>query len=1426
MKSFSWKIFLCVAPVLLALWPTVLAVYRYQHGLPGSFKLGVDLVGGTILVYEIDVRKMQERTAGGDVRASDRKADINLLASSLKRRIDPNDLYNIVIRPAGETRVEIVLPTGGAYQTELAEERWKEVLDKVKTVYDLKDLPEIGRGKVRDLIDFIYKKEAEKSWVQKKVPGVGEDKPGLLADKEVWKKMLDALSAVRDNELRLITEGPKQDEEEKEIKNAIKPLYDRPGQIEELISAIKKARPTFSTAVLQGWIKGRAWNALIQRIQAYNQRILWNQMLDDLTTSEVLTPNEIRPVKAGDKEGEKEMRTVVQPLRDMPGDIDGVVRAVKRARPNFSEALLRNWIGNYLEGKYLIADLEKISPDRIDILIGRVALRGDLPAQACLKVLEPLTGEMDLSSAGKGNLFLSPKKVEEFVTAFYGPSRESIEERIKSDFKIDTRLRDLSAEEVQRIKDLVKQVGNLEFRILANSADDKEAIKDAQDYINDKMKNRLTEEYGNRGLPPPVPPEGNTNRPKIYTITLKGGASRVQYAWVELDKEERRQLGLDNESEKTPRGFSSWHFMNENRDKAVQIPLHPNDPSDTKKLLQGALFYRRDCTDTKMPEEQRQAKKYEYFVLSRLPELDDKGDPTPAITGKYLTYARADTQQVTPAVSFAFDSEGARLFGILTGKNVPSERSDQSEEVKRHLAIILDGLVKSAPTINSRITDRGQITGNFTRAEVDNLVNILRSGALPATLNSQPVSENTMGPTLGEDTINRGVWAIFYAFLAVLAFMIVYYRFAGMVASVALLANLILTVGFMVAVSATFTLPGLAGLVLMLALAVDANVLIYERLREERERGASLALAIRNGYDRAWPTIIDTHLSSIFTAVVLYIVGNDQLKGFGVTLTVGLIISLYTSLFMTRVMFDFWLARGWLHKLSMMRLFARPDIDFMRIRYYWFTATIVLTIVGLSVFLIRGNQGLNIDFIGGTAYGGELIKPVNVSELRDIFGQRRQETLLEVVKVTESPTKPKREYQIAYKNDDGTTESRVVTFANDAPGNTPEEREQNVAKRAGELPDWAVEQIFLSSDRDNIPEADREKGRSLHFTVRTAEKEPELVQAIVDRLLREKQGNTRKPLLKKVTLTSIDSEGDLNRPEVKQLVLVFDDYASPSFVKTLFDRELQQQFSNPDEARYELKGEQEKEGRYKQMKIEFAVKLTGDKIAKVKTALQKTQQQFNLRPQPDRLENFDTQLAADTRLRAMYAILASWAAILLYLWFRFGNWTFGLAAVLCLIHDLFFTLGIIAFCHYLHGTWFGELLALEDFKIDLPAVAALLTLVGYSVNDTIVVFDRIREVRGKNPDLTPQMINDSVNQTLSRTLLTSFITWLVVLVLYIWGGPGVHLFAFVMVVGVIVGTYSSIYIASPLLLIFGEGTRSTAVARVRSPRPVPAGAPV
>jgi len=317
----------------------------------------------------------------------------------------------------------------------------------------------------------------------------------------------------------------------------------------------------------------------------------------------------------------------------------------------------------------------------------------------------------------------------------------------------------------------------------------------------------------------------------------------------------------------------------------------------------------------------------------------------------------------------------------------------------------------------------------------------------------------------------------------------------------------------------------------------------------------------------------------------------------------------------------------------------------------------------------------------------------------------------------------------------------------------------------------------------------------------------------VNRLLHKPDGQ---PLLKKITL-------DYFKIDRNKATLTFSDAASPGYLKLLLNREFEARGiveTQPFELRGEGKGT---EGRYKTMAVEVSSPRVDAKA--LEDILKQTQQAFASRPQPERLENFDAQLAAETSRRALYAVLASWAAILLYLWFRFGNWTFGAAAVLCLVHDLCFTLGAIAFCHYLvaYTPWLATFLRVEDFKIDLPAVAALLTLVGYSVSDTIVVFDRIKEVRGKNPLLTPQMINDSVNQTLSRTLLASLTVFLVVFVLYFFGGEGVHLFAFVMVIGVVIGTYSSIYVASPLLLMFGEGTPST--PRDRKPATAAAGTP-
>ncbi|HEV8060477.1 MAG TPA: protein translocase subunit SecD, partial [Gemmataceae bacterium] len=1061
--------------------------------------------------------------------------DFNIadLAASLKRRIDPADLYNVTIRPVGRTRVEIILPTGGHNQTRKEEDLWDRLLTEISSKWPPKE----------------YK------------VGVG---------------------------------------------NRI-----------ELVARINEQYPSEEVASIQKFIDIN-YDSKIAGADAAKTEAAWKGLL---------------------------------------------AAAAEQWKPRKYEA----------------------GRGRVQILLNRV--REQYPDAA-------------------------PKEISDFINENFVGGKEH---------------RALTTEEVERIKELIAQVGSLEFRILANTRDDKDAIEAAEKFFVDAQKEPKVkadlEALALAGKPPP-PPMAGPNDPFFDTASNIG---KYSYSWVELGKAERRAFGLDNAAAEDPQRRAFWDRADEARKKGEAYRGQDGQ----------ILLYSRPVINPRLPEKDAN-KKYEYFVLTRDPE---KGKE---VTGLYLARAFPETgSNLQLEVGFQFNSEGGRRFHDLTSLNAPEGKSEGS--FKRRLAVILDGVIESAPNLNAIISESGVIQGSFTKPEVDRLVAILKAGALPASLKRAPVSETTMGPTLGEDTIRSGTISVAVAFIAILLFMIGYYWFAGIVACVALLANLLLTVAFMVLVNATFTLPGLAGLVLTLGMAVDANVLIYERLREERERGASLPQALRNGYDKAFPTIIDTHLSSIFTAIVLYTVGNDQLKGFGISLTVGLVISLFTSLFMTRLLFDIWQYKGWLKKLTMMKLFSKPSIDFMAIRYYWFTATIILTIVGASLFFYHLDKGgLNIDFTKGTAYSGQLSEPVSMVELRSLLGK-------------------------------------------------------------SDLPDLSIEQTFVNSPEFTSGE------RSKLFTVRTSEQDRNKVIQSINKLLGSKLHKTELQSFE-VDKSGKDATLAFVEPGTKKPA-----FASLAQVSMLLTNELNSAGLGLAAQQFTLDGlGKEQEGRFQWMHLQLMQPV---EPAKLQTVLDATKAAFAATPQPERLENFDSQLASETQKRALYAILASWAAILLYLWFRFGSWTFGLAAVVCLIHDLFFTLGWIALCHYIHESMPGvaNALLIQDFKIDLPTVAALLTLVGYSVSDTIVVFDRIREVRGKSPELTSQMINESVNQTLSRTLLTAFSVWLVVLVLYIWGGEGVHLFAFVMVVGVIVGTYSSIYIASPLLLIFREG------APVKSRVPAPSG---
>ena len=756
-------------------------------------------------------------------------------------------------------------------------------------------------------------------------------------------------------------------------------------------------------------------------------------------------------------------------------------------------------------------------------------------------------------------------------------------------------------------------------------------------------------------------------------------------------------------------------------------------------------------TDSIVREEKVAPGRIETWILCNL----DK--PGQEVTGKYLKQARPDVDdRLQPAVRFEFDSRGASRFGRLTREHKPEEGG----QFRYQLAILLDQLVMSAPAINSEIRESGIIEGGpqgFKAKEVEHLIQVLRAGSLPASLNPTPLLEEKVGPTLGEDTIAKGVFAIWVSLLVVPVFMVIYYRFAGAVAVVALLVNMILLIGSMAFIQATFSLPGLAGLALTIGMAVDANVLVFERMREEKERGASLAQQIRNGFNRAWVTIFDSHVTNFLAAIVLYVVGTEEVKGFALTMIIGMAWNLFTAVFMSRVIFEVFYAKGWLKNITMLKLMDKTNFDFIGPRYYCMAGSVVVIILGLVATYARGKSMFNIDFTGGTLV---------TIRLND----------------NDPAVKPLTESQ----------------------------RAQLVRQKASVLPDVTVESLRLSDDKSLA-----------RFNIRTTEVNPDKVKTEILRsfgtaLARVElstsegkaipaapappAGDTTKtgsvaaatPFCRGARVrTESEHDGLQQHPDARAGRLGRVRQGIGECQDPQSDVPVPDQWCRPDPSGGAGCGNHARS---------FARRLEPEVAKNMLDQLKKT-----LADDPDllfeRLTNFGGTVASETRTLALIATLASWVIIIVYLWWRFRSFTYGLAAVLAVVHDVLITLGAIAVSYWLAKIpGLNSLLQIDQFKIDLPIVAAFLTLIGFSVNDTIVIFDRIREIKGKTPHLTNKMVNDALNQTLSRTILTSFTAWLVVVILYLFGGEGLHGFAFALVVGFLSGTYSTIYIATPILI--------------------------
>ncbi len=579
---------------------------------------------------------------------------------------------------------------------------------------------------------------------------------------------------------------------------------------------------------------------------------------------------------------------------------------------------------------------------------------------------------------------------------------------------------------------------------------------------------------------------------------------------------------------------------------------------------------------------------YELMMLGEDPLLVEDNA---VLTGDALNDAKVDYSQQgfgEPYVSLTFNNKGARRFAEITGRNV-----------NRRLSIVLDGVVQSAPVIREKIpSGNAQISGRFSVEEANDLAVVLRAGALPAPVHV--IEERTVGPTLGKDSIEKGIRSILIGGIIVLIFMMAYYMLAGVIANIALCMNIILIVGALSYFKATLTLPGIAGLVLTIGMAVDANVLIFERIREELKLGKSLHSGITSGYNRAFLTILDANVTTLITALILFQFGTGPVRGFATTLSIGILASMFTAIVVTRILFDFLTKYGIIKKLRMLHIIKQPKVDFLGKRKIAYGLSALILVAGITLFGIKGEKNFGIDFTGGTVQQFKFQEQVEIEEIRDIL------------------------------NAHGLAEASVQRF-----------------------------------------------GRNREVIVRT--------------------------------------------------------------------------FSDTS----------------RQLADAFRERLAGNPF------------------EVTRVEKVGPAIGKDLRRKAILALIYAMIGICVYIAIRF-EFRFAIAAIIAVFHDVMISVAALTFA---------------GMEISLPVIAALLTVVGYSINDTIVIFDRIREdLKIMRKASYKDILNLSINQTLSRTLLTSLTTLFVVLSLFMLGGEVIRNFSFVLLAGIIVGTYSSIFVASALLV--------------------------
>ncbi|MGL4595357.1 MAG: protein translocase subunit SecD [Thermoguttaceae bacterium] len=725
------------------------------------------------------------------------------------------------------------------------------------------------------------------------------------------------------------------------------------------------------------------------------------------------------------------------------------------------------------------------------------------------------------------------------------------------------------------------------------------------------------------------------------------------------------------------------------------------------------------------------------------------------VTGEFLTsVGRGMSEQGNPGVSFSFNSIGENKFTRLTAANKPNPA--QPNRLIRRLGIILNDSLYSAPTIRTTIGAHGII--EFSKQatveeqvrlnkDMDELISILDAGALPATLDKEPASRLLIGATLGVDTIQKGSMALALSTVTVLAFMTFYYRLAGLIACFCVVTNIMMLVAIMLSLRAAFTLPGLAGLVLTVGMAVDANILVFERLREELKGDSSLKMAIRNAYAKALSAIVDSNVTTIITGIILYSVGTEQVKGFAVTLVLGITLSMFTAIYCARTIMDILANQRNIKKFNMAQFFGQTKINFLGARNICFSVSIVFSIIGLIAVAARGPGMFDIDFVGG----------VNV--------------------------------EAVFKNSQEISHIRSKLFAGD----------KSISDPALKLNDLAVQNVQSNLNSLEATESGSNK-ENTHFIITTSMPQVKNREILPDEYLKTVRSILSKTFGDDLVYNkfdyTIEEKVDSAGGKTVVSVDVFPSMNKES-IASLVDLAIQKAVEN-----------KVIENAFRPEIAPISTAATGSLFTKwtitspeSKTTFDKifapTKSEMNESPFFPTSTTVGGSVAKNTQIAGILAVLGSLVCIMCYIWLRFHHVVYGLAAVAGLVHDIFVVLGLIALSYWLATPL--AFLQVEEFKIGLPVVAAFLTIIGYSLNDTIILFDRIRENKGKNPILTDVMINNAINQTLSRTILTSLTTLFVAVILYFFGGIGIHTFAFAMLVGIIIGTYSTIGISAPIL---------------------------